>query len=255
MLTEEQITTYRKDGLVVPDYRIPEDALRRMRRLLVEMLRADEELSADYLGALTQHHPGWLEFAKLPPMVDAVSSLLGDDIALWTSTLFGKPARGGKATPWHQDGQYWPIKPLVTCSVWVALDDSDRENGCLRYIPGSHRSETLWPHETSDSDRLTLNQVLGTEAFDESTARDVLLEAGQISIHDAYLIHGSQPNHSSRRRAGVVYRYMPTTSHFDHAYAFELHETLGVPDQSRRPLYLLRGRDRCGLNDYSIGHG
>jgi len=97
--------------------------------------------------------------------------------------------------------------------------------------------------------------VLSSEVFDESTARDVLLEAGQISIHDAYLIHGSQPNHSSRRRAGVVYRYMPTTSHFDHAYAFELHETLGVPDQSRRPLYLLRGRDRCGLNDYSIGHG
>ena len=134
MLTEQQIATYRNDGLVVPDYHIPEDALRRMRRLLVEMLRADEELSADYLGALTQHHPGWLEFAKLPPIVDAVTSLLGDDVALWTSTLFGKPARGGKATPWHQDGQYWPIKPLVTCSVWVALDDSDRDNG----LPALH---------------------------------------------------------------------------------------------------------------------
>ena len=126
MLTKEEIAAYRKDGLVVPDYRIPEDALRRMCRLLDEMLRADEDLSADYLGALTQHHPGWLEFARLPPILDAVSSLLGDDVALWTSTLFGKPARGGKATPWHQDGQYWPIKPLVTCSVWVALDDSDR---------------------------------------------------------------------------------------------------------------------------------
>ena len=219
------------------------------------MYHHNEGLSADYLGALTQHHPGWLEFAKLAPILDAVSSLLGDDIALWTSTLFGKPARGGKATAWHQDGQYWPIKPLATCSVWIALDDSDRGNGCLRYIPGSHRARTLWRHDTSESDELTLNQVLGSENFDESSARDVVLEAGQMSIHDAYLIHGSRPNHSSRRRAGVVYRYMPTTSHFDHAYAFALHEKLGVPDQSRRPLYLLRGQDRCGLNDYSVGHG
>lgn len=255
MLTGKEIATYHEDGLIVPDYRIPDDALMRMRRLLDAMLRADEELSADYLGALTQHHPGWLEFAKLPSILDAVSSLIGDDIALWTSTLFGKPARGGKATAWHQDGQYWPIKPLATCSVWIALDDSDQENGCLRYIPGSHHARTLWRHDTSDSDRLTLNQVLASETFDESTAQDVLLDAGRISIHDPYLIHGSQPNHSSRRRAGVVYRYMPTASHFDHAYAFELHKKMGVPDQSRRPLYLLRGRDRCGLNDYSIGHG
>lgn len=124
----------------------------------------------------------------------------------------------------------------------------------MRYIPGSHRDKKLWRHETSQSDELTLNQVLGSEAFDESAARDVVLEAGQISIHDAHLIHGSQTNNSSRRRAGVVYRYMPTTSHFDHAYAFELSEKLGVPDQSQRPLYLLRGQDRCGRNDYSVGH-
>ena len=254
MLTRDDIASYLEDGLIVPDYRIPDGALASMRQLLDGMLRANEDLSADYLGALTRHHSGWLEFARLPQILDLVSSLLGDDIALWTSTLFGKPARGGKATAWHQDGQYWPIKPLATCSVWVALDDSNQENGCLRYIPGSHRPKKLWRHDTSNSDQLTLNQVLDNEAFDESTARDVVLEAGQISIHDAYLIHGSQPNHSSRRRAGVVYRYMPTTSHFDHAYAFELSEKLGVPDQSRRPLYLLRGQDRCGLNDYSVGH-
>jgi ectoine hydroxylase-related dioxygenase (phytanoyl-CoA dioxygenase family) len=254
MLTRDDIASYLEDGLIVLDYRIPDDALASMRELLDGMLQANEDLSADYLGALTQHHSGWLEFAKLPQILDSVSSLLGDDIALWTSTLFGKPARGGKATAWHQDGQYWPIKPLATCSVWVALDDSNQENGCLRYIPGSHRPKKLWRHDTSDSDQLTLNQVLDNEAFDESTARDVVLEAGQISIHDAYLIHGSQPNHSSQRRAGVVYRYMPTTSHFDHAYAFELSEKLAVPDQSQRPLYLLRGQDRCGLNNYSVGH-
>jgi ectoine hydroxylase-related dioxygenase (phytanoyl-CoA dioxygenase family) len=62
------------------------------------------------------------------------------------SQVFCKPPVTGKAIPWHQDGQYWPIRPIATCSVWIALDDATPENGCMRYIPGSHKARKLEQH-------------------------------------------------------------------------------------------------------------
>ena len=71
-----------------------------------------------------------------------------------------KPGGDGMEVPWHQDGQYWPIRPLATCTAWIALDDSTPENGCLKIIPGSHKSRRLFAHETDDSDRVVLRQAL-----------------------------------------------------------------------------------------------
>ena len=68
-----------------------------------------------------------------------VGQLIGPDIALWNMSFFAKPALNGKKTPMHQDGEYWPIVPLATCTVWIAIDEATVENGCLRYIPGSHK--------------------------------------------------------------------------------------------------------------------
>ena len=64
---------------------------------------------------------------------------------LWGCHVFCKPAGDGYATPWHQDGHYWPIRPLANCTVWVALEESTIENGCLRVIPRSHRDKVLHP--------------------------------------------------------------------------------------------------------------
>ena len=155
--------------------------------------------------------------------------------------------------PWHQDGQYWPIRSLATCTVWVALDDSLIQNGCMRVIPGSQRGQPLYDHYKDERDGLTLNRTIVPEQFDAQTAVDLELRAGQMSMHDVYLIHGSNPNRSTRRRAGVAIRYMPATSHFDR----ELYETGSgsgyLVDFARRPLWLLRGVDRAG-NDFKIGH-
>ena len=80
----------------------------------------------------------FLDLARDPEIVELVSGVLGDDVILWGCHVFCKPAGEGYETPWHQDGHYWPIRPLATCTVWVALEPSTRENGCLRVIPGSH---------------------------------------------------------------------------------------------------------------------
>ena len=115
-----------------------------------------------------------------------VQQLIGRDIALWNASFFAKPADNGKATPWHQDGEYWPISPLATCSVWVAVDEANKENGCLRVIKGLHKNKNLLEHETNSSKDLTLNLELKKKEYDESKAVDIVLEKGQISIHDVF---------------------------------------------------------------------
>ena len=81
--------------------------------------------------------------------------------------FFAKPAGNGKPTPWHQDGEYWPISPLATCSVWIAVDDANRENGCLRVIKGPHKNNNLLEHETNSSKDLTLNLELKKKEYDK----------------------------------------------------------------------------------------
>ena len=91
-------------------------------------------------------------------------------------------------------------------------------------------------------------------AFDESQAVDIELAPGQMSLHDVYMIHGAAPNRSSQRRTGVALRYMPATSVFDRALN-PVDGKSGVPVEfSRRPLWLVKGVDRGGRNDFITGH-
>jgi ectoine hydroxylase-related dioxygenase (phytanoyl-CoA dioxygenase family) len=196
----------------------------------------------------------FLHLARDPRIVELVSGVLGDDIILWGCHVFCKPAREGYETPWHQDGHYWPIRPLATCTVWVAIEDSLADNGCLRVVPGSHAARVLHAHLHEDRSDLTLNQRLAAGAFEEADAVDVPLRAGQMSLHDVYMIHGARPNTSARRRTGVALRYMPATSLFDRSLR-PVDGASGVPvNFAQRPLWLVRGVDRHGGNDFGVGH-
>ena len=138
--------------------------------------------------------------------------------------------------------------------MWVALEPSTRANGCLRVIPGSHRGQQLHPHLHEDRQDLTLQQRMANGTFDEATAVDLELEPGQMSMHDVYMIHGAEANRSPQRRTGVALRYMPGSSLFDRQLRPSDGKT-GVPVSfATRPLWLLRGQDRTGQNDFSVGH-
>jgi hypothetical protein len=105
-----------------------------------------------------------------------------------------------------------------------------------------------------DRTDLVLSQRTTADAFDEATAADIELEPGQMSLHDVYLIHGAAANRSPKRRAGVALRYMPATSLFDRTLRPAM-GTSGIPvDFSKRPLWLVRGQDRTGKNDFVVGH-
>ena len=129
------------------------------------------------------------------------------------------------------------------------------ENGCLQVIPGSHKEKQLFKHRTTDSTDVTLNQELLASEFNASQATDLVLEAGQISLHDVFLVHGSAGNPSGKPRRGMTLRFMPTTSVFDRELAAEMHQTKKMGafgDHSERTLFLMRGIDRSGRNDFRV---
>jgi hypothetical protein len=264
-LSDAEIARFHEEGLVIPDYRIPGEMLGRMRAEVDDLIARHPDVRPELLSGA--HNPwgqsakivgswGWLEFCRFAEIVDMVEQLIGPDIILWGSQLFCKPAGHGMAVPWHQDGQYWPIDPLATVTVRIAVEDSLPENGCMRYIPGSHTSRDVVAHEIVEASNVAIKQQVAD--LDESLARDDVLHAGQISIHDVYLIHGSSGNRSDKRRSDYAIRYMPATSRYvrdpsfpANAYAAEKSQLMNYTE---RPLWLLRGVDRAA-NDFDIGHG
>lgn len=244
MLTQKQIDHYHTQGYVIPDYRLPVSVINELKSRHAALLETRPEYN-DYCGALLIHDLGFLNVARNEAILNGVAQLIGPDIAIWNASLFAKPARVGTRTPWHQDGEYWPVEPLATCSVWIALDDATRDNGCLRFLPGSHASQTLAPHHFSDAKDISLPLELDADSYNEADAVYIELEAGQISLHDVYLMHGSEANLTDQPRRGMTLRYMPTTS----IYRRDRNKS---PVDDQRPVFLMRGEDKSRANDFRV---
>ena len=266
-LSSHEIASYHERGYLIPNFTLPAARIDRLRETLDQLIKDNPGVRPEKLvSAHTVGKDGgrndegvmgsrtFLELAMEPQILDLVEQLIGSDIILWGCHVFCKPAGDGQETPWHQDGHYWPMRPLATCTVWVALDESTVENGCLRVIPKSHAQKFAHPHLLEDRTDLVLNLRTREDAFDESQAVNLELQPGQMSMHDVYMIHGAAVNRSAKRRAGVALRYMPGTSVFER----DLNPAEGKSGVSvafaTRPLWLLRGHDKTGRNDFTVGH-
>ena len=258
VLDTHEIEIYERDGLVIPSYRVPPDKLEELRSALDAVIAMNpgvppEKLISPHIVGHSAEgvrgHQAFLDFAHDDDLLDLVEDLMGPDLILWGCAIISKAAGNGKAVPWHQDGHYWPIRPIANCSVWVALDDSHAGNGAMQFIPGSHGG-TTYRHHNDDGEHLALNQVLDAGQVDESQARSVELRAGQVSLHHVHLVHGSPPNTSTERRGAVIYRYMPATSHFNREIPSK---SPGFANYAARPIWLVRGEDRCGRNNFNVG--
>ncbi|MGK6308924.1 phytanoyl-CoA dioxygenase family protein [Variovorax sp. DT-64] len=262
-LSPGEIAHYQREGWVIPEFRLPPRRVAQMHDALDELIRRNPGVRPEKL--VSAHIEGdngegvrgsrqFLELAMDPEIVELVSGVIGEDVILWGCHVFCKPASEGFETPWHQDGHYWPIRPLANCTVWVALEPSTRANGCLRVIPRSHQGGVLHPHLHEDRQDLTLNQRMAAGSFDESAAVDLELQPGQMSLHDVYMIHGARANTSNQRRTGIALRYMPSTSVFERSLRPADGKTGVAVNFAQRPLWLLRGVDRSGRNDFEVGH-
>jgi hypothetical protein len=167
-------------------------------------------------------------------VLDLVEPLIGPDIALFASHFICKPAAVGKRVPWHEDSAIWKgrLEPMRVVTVWLAIDPSTPENGCMRVIPGTHGHGYS---DYDDVDGAVFPREIRPSQMPDSTAVDCVLRPNEASLHDGRLIHGSSPNTGAMRRCGFTMRFIPTTT--------RMIENDSVPGHQ---LYLARGRDRAG---------
>jgi ectoine hydroxylase-related dioxygenase (phytanoyl-CoA dioxygenase family) len=207
-LSREQLERFNREGYLRP-IRIFNDAeIAGIRAYFDELLARVLAAGGDSYSISTAH----LKYGRVydlltePRIVDCVADLLGENVIAWGSHFFCKLPRDGKAVAWHQDASYWPLSPSKAVTAWLAIDDADVENACMRFVAGSHHFGHLTYRTSDSSEHNVLNQTIeNVERF--GTPVDDVLAAGELSLHSDLLLHGSQANNSDRRRCGLTLRY------------------------------------------------
>src|SRR5579872_6208545 len=207
-LTQNQIAQFNQEGYI-RGIRIFSDAeILEIRGYFDRLLAKTLAAGGDSYSISTAHakHGRVYDILTDRRIVECVKDLLGTDVVAWGSHFFCKMPHDGKAVAWHQDASYWPLTPSKAVTAWLAIDDADVENACMRFIAGSQHFGHLTYRPSDSSEHNVLNQTIenplqyGTEACDE-------LKAGEISLHSDLLLHGSEANESNRRRCGLTLRY------------------------------------------------
>ena len=207
-LTRDQVEAFNRDGFLKGLRVFDDAAIGEHRHYFDELLARVIAAGGTSYSISTAHlkYGPVYDLLTHPRIVAHVRDLLGDNVVAWGSHYFCKMPRDGKGVPWHQDASYWPLTPSKAVTVWLAIDDADRENACMRFIPGTHHIGHLTYRMTEDADQTVLNQeVENIERYGQPV--DVELKAGEISIHSDLLLHGSEGNRSDRRRCGLTLRY------------------------------------------------
>ncbi len=212
LLSEKQIQDYQSNGYLAGISISDQDEAETFRHHF-DVLEAQEGQEKCQIGLVDWHltHAFIWQIAKHPKILDGIEQLIGPDILLLATHFFCKYGpQKNEFVAWHQDITYWGLEPPLAITAWYAIDDSNTENGCMRVIPSTHQAGIM-AHGKSDQEGnlLSINQEIAVDGTAENSAVDIVLEAGQISIHHGHLIHGSLPNQSRRRRCGLTLRYIP----------------------------------------------
>lgn len=208
VLSSSQVAGYNQNGYVAPLPVFSASEITAIRAYFDELLEQVSREGGDSYSISSAHLKYGPVFDILTDsrIVDYVADLLGDNVIAWGSHFFCKMPHDGKEVAWHQDASYWPLSPSKACTVWLAIDDADRENACMKFVAGSHHFGHMTYRPSNPDEHNVLNQTIenpeeyGSIVYDE-------LSAGQISIHSDLLLHGSEANHSNRRRCGLTLRY------------------------------------------------
>ena len=210
-LTQEQIRQYNEQGFICPLDVFSEQEAAEQLAFFDGLL---EEAAAKVWGNYSIN--GWHrncrsihDLVSEGRILDYVQDLLGEDLVCWGTHYFCKMPGEGKRVSWHQDASYWPLTPSQTATVWLAIDDADEKNGAMQVVPGSHRHGQIdYEHSAAEEDNV-LNQTVGDPLEYGDAPVTLAMKAGQMSLHTDLLLHGSEPNTSTRRRCGLTMRFVP----------------------------------------------
>ena len=175
-------------------------------------------------------------------ILNYVELALGPNIILWATVFWYKEPHNTKYIPWHQDASYWPMEPRINLTAWIALGHTFRENGCLRLIPGSHRTWLDDKYRKLDKNS-SFSKGLDSDQVNESNAIDLEMEPGEVVFFSEGTLHGSNANTSNIPRIGYSLRFTTPEVKFNKGVLEE--QGLGYLART----VLVRGVDDYHLND------
>lgn len=208
VLTTAQIADYNQDGYIKGITIFDADEMAEHRKFFDAMLEQTLAAGHDSYSIISAHlkYGAVYDLLAHPKIVACVKDILGENIVGWGAHYFCKMPKDGKVVAWHQDASFWPLTPSKTVTAWLAIDDADTDNACMRFVAGSHHHGHLTYQLSEEAENNVLNQtVVNAEQFGEEVDDELL--AGQISLHSDLLLHGSNANTSDRRRCGLTLRY------------------------------------------------
>ena len=207
-LTADQVETYNQHGYLKSIPLFDADQVAANRAYfdgLLDFALAQGKSSYSISGSHVVYG-GVYDLVTSPQILDLAEDLLGPNFAAIGAHYFCKLPHDPKVVSWHQDFTYWPGDRAKVITIWVAIDDVDRENACMQVVPASHRHGLLPYRESDPQENNVLNQTV--DNIEQYGTPDCLeLKAGEVSIHSCLLLHGSDANHSDRRRCGIGIRY------------------------------------------------
>jgi hypothetical protein len=236
-LSPEDVASYNKNGYYLYHHQVfSPDKLEKLNGIFEEHLAEKGSLLSDELDTPHFRDPRLLDFLLSDEPLDLVEPIIGHNIGLWSSHFISKDPYTGRETPWHEDSAFWNgrisnFDKIIT--IWLAIDPSDAENGCMRVIPGTH-SNGFSDYQAVDSKYNTFEKAIPN--VDESKAVYFELARGEASLHDSRIIHGAKANTSPRRRCGYTMRYFSTAARV-------------LPERNPgHKIWLARGEDIAGNN-------
>jgi chlorinating enzyme len=208
-LSKQQLENYERDGFLFPIEVFSAAEVATFRGAFEELIESSRECSPKRFDRLHLFFDWAHQIVTHDALLDVVEAILGDDILVYGTLVLSKQPHDSRYASWHQDSFYSDLHLTPSTSAWIALTPSHRENGCMRVIPGSHKLGSL-EHENISEDPNLLNRR-GERIkmdVDESAAVDIILQPGQMSLHQSTIVHGSNRNISDEPRIGFIVRYV-----------------------------------------------
>jgi hypothetical protein len=232
-LSAEEIQQFRENGYLGPLTLCSPD----------EMAAYREQMEREVMDPSTCERRDWghnrhldnrliYDLSTAPPILQRMKSLYGEDLLLWRTNFFIKE-EGGKEIPWHQDFNYWPLEPPIIISAWIAVDQATVENACVQVIPGSHRR--VVPHIKAD-EGMAFAEMAHPDYYDSSELVNLEMKPGEFILFNERTLHHSEPNRSTKRRAGLAVRVI-----------VPIVQVLWF-DSDDHELMVISGRDCMGFN-------
>ncbi len=228
-LTQEQVRAYRADGFIKLQNVFAGPSLQQFRDAVASAVEQERQVGitpdhprneqrAVYERLFIQKVNLWRRHQAVKPFVlsrrlgNLAARLCGRTVRLWHDHALFKEPRTGLKTPWHQDAPYWPhADRLHQLSVWIALQDATISNGCLSFLPGTHRLGPFDPVSLADPKELSqiAPQLKGIKPVTHE------LTAGSVTFHSGLTFHYAGPNKSDAMREAIAIIFMPADTRYD----------------------------------------